>query len=242
MTDMDGVFQRIEQKYLLTRGQTALLQEDLAEHMAQDRYGLQTIASVYYDTPDFALIRQSLDKPLYKEKLRLRSYGRARQDSEVYVEIKKKFRGVVCKRRVTMPLKEAEAFLHRGITNCPQSQIQREIDRFRQAHGVLPQAYIAYDRSAWFDPLNSALRVTFDTNIRCRDRALSLNSPLEGEDLLPEGLVLMEVKTATALPLWLARALSDRGIFPAGFSKYGQYYIRHLADRGTAERSRIHVA
>ena len=242
MNGDNDVFRRVEQKYLLDPCQREALEEEMAQHIKPDSYGLQTIASVYYDSPDFALIRQSLDKPVYKEKLRLRSYGRAEPDSGVYVEIKKKYKGVVSKRRVQMRLREAELFLRTGLIRCPVSQVHREIDYFRQIHRVEPRAYIAYERAAWAGAKEGGLRVTFDIAIRGRDMDLSLDGPLEGALILPEGLVLMEVKTLGAMPLWLASTLSELAVYPASFSKYGSWDQQRLAREGLKQGGFIHVA
>ncbi len=241
MTKTNIVFQRTEKKYLLNPEQRRALEQALHGHMVQDDYGLQTIASIYYDTPDCLLIRRSLEKPLYKEKLRIRAYARPGQDSEVFVELKKKFRDVVCKRRAVMILKDAETFLQTGAAAHPLSQIQREIGWFRAFYGVVPRAFIAYEREAFFDPDGSGLRLTLDTNIRCRDRDLSFSAPFDGSSLLPEGQTLMEVKAAGAMPLWLAGMLSGLNIYPASFSKYGRYY-QEVLSRETSGGRQSHVA
>ncbi len=242
MNDNKDVFRRIEQKYLLSARQREALEEEMAKRLTPDSYGLQTIANVYYDSPDCEIIRQSLDKPVYKEKLRLRSYGRAEADSEVFVEIKKKFKGVVSKRRVRMHLREAEYFLRTGLIRCPVSQVHREIDYFRRLHRVEPKAYIAYERLAWAEEENSGLRVTFDTGIRGRDQLLSLNGPQDGALILPEDQVLMEVKALGAMPLWMASLLSGLAIYPASFSKYGSYYLQRLAQAQMKQGGHAHVA
>lgn len=242
MTKPISVFQRTEKKYLLDPSQRRALERALREHMEPDQYGLQTVANVYYDTPDCRLIRESLEKPVYKEKLRLRSYGRAERDGDVFVELKKKFRGVVYKRRESMRLKDAEIFLRTGVALHPLSQVQKEIDWFRAFHGAVPRAFVAYEREAYFDPLGSGLRLTFDTEIRCRDSDLSLGAPLEGERILPDGRILMEVKARGGMPLWLAGALSSLAVGPVSFSKYGQYYQDVLSRNVTGKGGISHVA
>ncbi len=237
-----SVFQRTEKKYLLSPDQCRAMEQALRGYMAQDDYGLQTIANIYYDTPDCLLIRKSLEKPIYKEKLRIRSYGRAEKDSKVFVELKKKFKGVVYKRREVMCLKDAEIFLRTGVALHPLSQIQREIDYFRIYHAVIPRAFIAYEREAYFDPLGSGLRLTFDKNIRCRDRDLSLSTPLEGQAILPADKTLMEVKVRGAMPLWLTYTLSDLHVYPASFSKFGRYYQEVLSRETTGGGRQVHVA
>lgn len=222
----ENTFMRYEKKYLLTPGQMAGLTERMAGRMAPDRYGMQTIANVYYDAPDFALIRSSLQGPVYKEKLRLRSYGRAAYNGEIFAEIKKKWKGVVYKRRAPMKLYDAERLLQTGIALMPLNQVQQEIRYMAGFWQAEPKAYIAYDREAYVDAAGGGLRLTFDRSIRCRTEALTLSGPTEGEQLLDEGITLMEIKIPGAFPLWLSRALSEMEIFPTSFSKYGQYYLR----------------
>jgi len=156
--DYQNIFQRVEEKYLVNREQFAALNAALGAHMEADPRGQHTISNVYYDTDDFALVRHSLEKPLYKEKLRLRCYGKADAQTVVFPEIKKKFDGVVYKRRVAMPLKDAERFLATGLMKAPQQQIHREIADFRRRCEIFPKAFIAYDRVALFDPADEALR------------------------------------------------------------------------------------
>ena len=242
MTGLQSIFQRTEKKYLLSPEQRRALEQILWVRMEPDEYGLQTIANIYYDTPDCMLIRESLEKPLYKEKLRIRSYGRAEKDSKVFVELKKKFKGVVYKRREVMCLKDAEIFLDTGIALHPLSQIQKEIDWFRTFHDVVPRAFVAYEREAYFDPSGSGLRLTFDTSIRCRDKDLRLSAPLEGRMILPDDRTLMEVKARGALPLWLAAAFSGLSIYPVSFSKYGHYYQDVLSEEKTGSRRQVYVA
>jgi len=229
--DYQNIFQRVEEKYLVNREQFAALNAALGAHMEADPRGQHTISNVYYDTDDFALVRHSLEKPLYKEKLRLRCYGKADAQTVVFPEIKKKFDGVVYKRRVAMPLKDAERFLATGLMKAPQQQIHREIADFRRRCEIFPKAFIAYDRVALFDPADEALRITFDRNIRFRLDRLTLIGPPDGELLLPGGEALMEVKIARAMPLWLSRALSELEIFPASFSKYGRGYAMFVLNR-----------
>ena len=107
------VFKRYEIKYLMTHSQRDAVLEAMEPYMSMDAYGHSSIRNIYYDTPDFRLIRESLDKPVYKEKLRVRSYGPASAGDEVFVELKKKVQGVVYKRRIAMPGIQDEACLSR---------------------------------------------------------------------------------------------------------------------------------
>lgn len=220
-----SVFKRREIKFMLTASQRTALEDAMRGHMQIDEYGESTICSLYYDTPDDLLIRRSLEKPVYKEKLRLRSYGPARPGGPIYVELKKKYDGIVYKRRISMPEDQASAWLA-GRIPCPDDrQISREIDWVRQFYGSLaPSLYLAYDRAAYFCPDDQDLRITMDRNIRWRTDALSLTIPPYGEQLLRPGCSLLEIKAADAMPLWLAQTLSENGIRQISFSKYGTAY------------------
>ena len=83
-----NTFQRMEIKYLLTSQQTEAVLQKISGFMIEDEYSRQTICSLYCDSPDDILARISLDKPVYKEKLRLRAYGTLTDSSPVFLEIK----------------------------------------------------------------------------------------------------------------------------------------------------------
>ena len=217
------IFKRVEEKWLLPKEEYRRLLPELRKHMEEDVYGKYTISNIYYDTADFRLIRESLEKPVYKEKLRMRSYGVPGWCDPVFVEIKKKFDGVVYKRRVTMQMQNADRYL-KGLKRGDGSQISREIDYFMQLYRPQPKAFIAYDREAYAAADGGELRITFDTALRARSNDLDLRSGDHGILLLKEDLYLMEIKIPGAAPLWLARLLSENGIFPTSFSKYGAYY------------------
>lgn len=242
MNQSGSVFERIERKYLLCSEQRRALETVLTKNLLADERGLQTIANIYYDTPDYALIRHSLDKPVYKEKLRIRSYGRTSETDMVYVELKKKLKGIVYKRRTQMPLNAAERFLQTSGMSGDMNQIEREIDQFCTIQSLQPAAFVAYERVAWMDPAGSGLRVTMDDNIRCRCSNLRLNQPFEGVQLLREGQILMEVKIPGAMPYWLAATLSDLKIYPVSFSKYGTYYKNYLFPQQSGQGGESHVA
>lgn len=217
------VFKRYEFKYLITRKQRDEICKAMAPYMTADPFRHSSIRNIYYDTPNFRLIRQSLEKPVYKEKLRLRGYGRARGDDMVFVELKKKYEAVVYKRRVEMPQQQAiEAMLGRGA--MPDSQIGKEITaalNFYQE--LMPRVFLSYERDA-FHALDSDLRLTFDESLRWRTEELTLDSEPWGNPLLDDDLVLMELKIVDSTPLWMARLLSRLEIPKTSFSKYGAAY------------------
>ena len=214
-------FARIEKKYMVTDKQYRAMCTALAGYVEPDEFGAYTICNIYYDTPDYALIRASLDKPVYKEKLRLRSYGVPDDSSRVFVELKKKFDGVVYKRRVTMPLAQARNYLSRTIQPAGNEQIRQEIDWFLQFHQPQPAVFLAYDRVAYTCPAQPDLRLTFDSKLRWREQALDLAAGDYGEFLTPPGTRILEIKVSGAMPLWLSAILDQLEIYPASFSKYG---------------------
>lgn len=225
-------FKRYEKKYMLTPYQLARIMEGIKDRMRADEFGRYTLCNIYYDTDDFRLIRASLEKPVYKEKLRMRSYGVPGSQDEVFVELKKKFDSVVYKRRTAMKAADAVSYIHDGIVPEREDQICREIDWFMGAYRPKPKVFIAYDRTAFAGKEDSELRLTFDTNLRWRDRDLDLRAGDYGEALLASGQILMEVKIPGTAPAWLARLLSETGVFPVSFSKYGTCYRQNILGRG----------
>ena len=229
---MDGcqdVFARYEKKYLISTEQQERLLKVLQEKFRPDIYGIHTVCNIYFDTEDYRLIRTSLDKPVYKEKLRLRSYGTPGINDLVFLELKKKYKGIVYKRRVPLPFSEARQFLHSGGLPEKPDQILHEIDWFVHHYSPVPKAYIAYDREAWLEKDDPELRVTFDRDIRGRESMLDLSRGSWGMPLLPPGTVLMEWKLPGVMPLGLSGLLSRNDILPVSFSKYGSFYQNHLA-------------
>ena len=222
-------FQRYEKKYLMTAGQYSALWAELSPRLRPDEYFSSTVCSLYYDTEDYSLIRHSIQKPVYKEKLRLRSYGVPGENSPVFVELKKKFKGIVYKRRVELEKAQAVKWLAGGPAP-DDSQISREIDWVLNRYALSPKILICCDREAWVDKENPNLRFTFDKSIRYREDELNLSAGSHGRNLLEDGSVLMEIKMPGSSPLWLAELLSGTRVFPAGFSKYGKCYEQKLME------------
>lgn len=220
-----SVFKRYELKYLLSASQKELLVQAMEPYMALDQYGLCTIRNIYYDTDSYRLVRRSLEKPAYKEKLRVRSYQRCGPDSDVFVELKKKYESVVYKRRVALPEQAAIDWLA-GRISCPApGQIPREIDYFRQFYGGLrPVMFLGYQREAYCCTDDSGFRVTFDQALQFREDGLSLEDGVYGRSLLEDGQFLMELKVSGGIPLWMVHFLTEQGIHQTSFSKYGRAY------------------
>ncbi len=230
------IFNRYEHKYKMDTQTLQRVLEVIDAHMELDSHcmghSLYTIANIYYDTSDNRLIRESLSKPAYKEKLRLRSYGVPDMDSEVFLEIKKKYRGLVNKRRTVLRLGEAYDFIASGekpqIKDYMNPQVVNELEYFLNNYNLNPKVYIAYDRLAYFEKGNDDLRISFDTNIRTRRYDLALEMGDYGDRLLDKDIWLMEIKTSLAKPLWLCEMLSEFEIRDSSFSKYGTEYKNML--------------
>ena len=218
-----SIFKRHELKYLVSAEQREFIESEFDEH------GESTICNIYYDTPDFRLIRRSLEKPVYKEKLRLRSYGTASKDEKVFLELKKKYKGIVYKRRISLNCDDAQEILENGERLPKNSQIAKEINYFLDFYGdIFPAVYLCYDRTAYFGADDSDLRITFDRNIRWRTEDIDLKVEPYGEQILDRGYSLMEIKAAGSMPLWLAELLAQGGIKQTSFSKYGMAYMTML--------------
>ena len=219
-----AVFKRKEMKYLLTARQYQGLMEELKDRIVPDDFPVSAISNLYYDTPDFRLIRTSLQKPRYKEKLRLRCYRVPNADTQAFLEIKKKAMGIVYKRRESLPYRRAVNYLA-GRGPGGDSQIFRELDWMLKSYQTLaPAMFLSYDRLSFKGREDPSVRLTFDRNILWRTTALDLSAGTWGEQLLSPGERLMEIKITGAMPLWLAEALSRCGVYPTSFSKYGKAY------------------
>ncbi|MGN0483414.1 MAG: polyphosphate polymerase domain-containing protein [Lachnospiraceae bacterium] len=218
------IFKRYEIKYKITKKQFARIKEAMKEHMIPDEHGKSTICSLYFDTPDHLLVRRSIQSPPYKEKLRLRSYGVATDDSQVFIEIKKKYDSIVYKRRVGMTYNEAYDYLYND-KQIMDTQITREIDYLRSLYtGIAPSILLTYDREAYYDKDDHEFRMTFDDHILYRTEHLELDKGIYGTPVLDDNYVLMEVKVAEAMPLWLVKVLSKNNIYKTSFSKFGTAY------------------
>ena len=241
------IFNRYENKYRLDSGMFTAVKNEIAARMETDNFNptgeAYTVFNIYYDTPNNDLIRTSISKPIYKEKLRLRSYGTPNKNSMVYVEIKKNVRGIVNKRRSRLTLNEAYQFLSSGV--IPErkpymnEQVLNEIAYILRLKPLSPALFIYYERLAYFG--ERGLRVSFDTNIQTRRYDLLLENSAYGEPLLGVNEWLMEIKTHNNLPLWLSGLLAGNQAYPASFSKYGEEYKQTLAGITATENNSFFI-
>lgn len=251
MTAYSDVFERKEMKYRITAAQLAELLPVLQEHLVPADFADATVRSLYYDTPGDDLIARSIEGPLYKEKLRLRVYGDGYDPAmPAFVEIKKKFKGIVYKRRVMLSLAAAEAFLdgmpyEEALAAYPladkklaaqvrenaakNKQIANEIAFFMQRYAPLqPSILTACSRCSLVDPDGGDLRITIDTQLCAKHRPTNIGDVDGAGALIGEGDAIMEIKSTFALPLWLTSALSSVGAYKQSFSKCGAAYAQAM--------------
>ncbi len=224
---MADIFRRVEKKYILDKKQYNMIRNIMADHMIPDEYGKSTICNIYFDTNSYDLIGHSITKPFFKEKIRLRSYGTPNQDSNVFLEIKRKVDGIVCKRRIEMKLNEFNNYMNdKKSINNENVQIKNELDYYFDRFNLKKTMYISYNREAFYDKSDRDFRITFDNNIIARDYNLNLEKGNYGDNILEQDKYIMEIKTLGSIPLWFVKLISECEISPCGFSKYGEAYTQ----------------
>jgi len=219
----ENIFKRVEEKYLITNKQKQLLFEKINSYLKKDDFYQSTICNIYFDNINNDLIINSLEKPIFKEKIRLRSYKVPNLDDEVFLEVKEKYKGVVGKRRIKMTLKEFYDYYENNKYD-KNNQIMKEIDYYFNYYDLKPSIYIAYDRKSYKGKDDKNLRITVDSNLRSRHDDLKLELGDAGKKYFEEDYCIMEIKTLGAMPLWLVRSLSELKIYPVSFSKIGKIY------------------
>lgn len=230
------IFRRVEKKYILTKEQYKNLKQILNEYMVEDEHGKSTICNIYFDSKFYELISHSITKPFFKEKIRLRSYNKPKNDSEVFLEIKRKCEGVVSKRRIQMPFAEFENYMeNKNSLESSNPQIKTELDYYFNKYNLRPTMYISYEREAFYQKDNMDFRITFDSNILAREYDLKLDTESYGSNILDKESYVMELKTLGSIPLWLVKELNKLQIMPCGFSKYGEAYTQLILKANTYE-------
>ncbi|WP_296118121.1 polyphosphate polymerase domain-containing protein [uncultured Eubacterium sp.] len=235
------IFKRYEYKYMLTLEQQSELKEVMKQYMIADAFGRSTICNLYFDTPQYLLIRRSIENHVYKEKIRLRTYGQATPETNAFIESKKKYKKVVYKRRISASYEDAMQYLCQRADVIPHSQICSELDYALSLYQeIQPAMYLSYEREAFYGKDDHELRITFDQHILWRTEDLNLSSPVYGRELLQPGQVLTEIKIGHAMPLWLNHFLTEHHIYRTSFSKYGTAYKTLLMEAGQNRRISMH--
>lgn len=227
----ENIFQRVEKKYLLTEEQKKLLLSKIQMHLIEDQYFESKICNIYFDNDNNDLIINSLEKPIYKDKLRLRSYKVPSLEDDVFLELKEKYKSVVGKRRVKMKLKEFYQFIEEGIYDS-KNQMMKEFAYYFSYYDLKPKIFIAYDRLSYRSKEDKNLRITIDQKLRSRRNDLSLEKGDHGKLYFEQNYYIMEIKTLGSMPKWLVDVLSSLKIYPTSFSKYGSIYKKELIEGG----------
>ncbi len=232
-------FERIEKKFRINSRQYRELLPVLEENMKYDEHGKSIICNIYYDTPDYALIRKSIERPKFKEKLRIRSYGLPDEDAEVFVEIKRKYNGIGYKRRICVPFGKAKKLLEGEEIFSSQRQIEKEILEFVRRYNPKPMVYLTYFRTAMFGKDNEDFRVTVDTDLKYRTQSPEYPDKSGMNPILDEDEIILEIKSTSGIPDWLLEKLNELNIYQAPFSKVGACYSLHIAPKKINEREKI---
>lgn len=223
-------FRRLEKKYLLSKEEYDVIMKKLKPYLMEDKYYKSTICNIYFDTKDFTLIQNSIEKPVYKEKIRLRSYFVPTYEDTVFLEIKKKYKGMVGKRRIHLTLQQFYDYFDNHVLPDCNRQISSELDYCFQYYQLEPKVFIAYDRLSYYSKENHNFRITFDTNIRSRSKDLRLELGDYGDYYFEKENYVMEIKTLDSFPIWFIKILEECHIYPTSFSKYGNIYLRKIKE------------
>lgn len=223
---MAEFFKRVEKKYIITNEQYEYIKNRFKDMMIQDVHGKSKICNIYFDTDNYELISHSIQKPIYKDKIRLRSYNTPKKEDLVYLEVKRKYEGVVSKRRLQIKLKDVYKYFEKGYLQTGDMQIKSELDYYFKHFKLKPTMFLSYDREAFYSKEDENFRITFDSNIIARNYDLNLEEGNYGVSLLEKEKYIMEIKTLGAIPLYFVEILSDCNIYPCGFSKYGEAYTQ----------------
>lgn len=225
---MIETFKRMEKKYLLDSNQYKELFNKMKSHLKEDQYFKSNISNLYFDTDDYHLINKSIDKSIYKEKVRLRSYYPPKDEDKVFLEIKKKYNSISNKRRIAISLKEFNDYFYKDIKPNCNPQILKELDYAIKRNNLKPKVLLAYDRLSYYDKDNKSFRITFDKNLRYRTDNLDLACGSKGDNYFDDDKCIMELKTLDSFPIWLTKLLSELKIYPISFSKYGNIYKDYI--------------
>ncbi|MBQ7104596.1 MAG: polyphosphate polymerase domain-containing protein [Bacilli bacterium] len=220
------VFKRVEQKYVLSEEQFLKLQDILDKRFTPDKFFFSKIYNLYFDNDNFDNIITSIEKPEYKSKIRLRSYGEASNDDYIYLEMKKKYKGTVYKRRINLTLKDFKNYQENKSFPRQNKQIMQEIDYQIKYQKLKPKIFVAYDRLSYYSKEDDHFRITFDYNLRSRFKNLELKDSKKDELYFDTITYIMEVKCLFSLPIWFVSELNKLKIYPKSFSKVGNIYIK----------------
>lgn len=243
MKEYQNVFKRIEKKYILDIQKYNKLMNELEGKLDDNEFPNSTILNLYFDTDNYDLAIRSIQKPVFKEKIRLRSYNVPNEDSVLFLELKRKYKETIGKRRIGISKKQYEQYLKTGrMEDIDNKQIYDEIDYSIKMYNVSPKILIAYDRKAYYLKENHNIRITFDFNLRSRTEDLDLSLGDAGKKFFKKNLCILEIKSCDAMPIWLVKVLNNLCIYPTSFSKYGEIYKKMILNNKQIENKKEKIA
>ena len=222
----NDIFRRVEEKYFLSKEQAYNLLKEINTYIEKDKYYKSNILNIYFDNNNDEILIRSGDKPIYKDKIRLRSYSIPTLKDDVFLEIKSKYNGVTGKRRIRMKLSDFYNYINNN--EIKNTQIMNEIDYLFKYYDLKPSYFVGYDRLSYKGKDNEGLRITLDSNLRSRTSNLNLEQGDYGDLFFDDDRLIMEIKTLNSIPLWLTSALSKFKIYPISFSKVGEIYKKEM--------------
>lgn len=224
-------FNRFELKYVLSLNAAEGFRRELLAFLQPDAHGdaggSYAVASLYYDSPDYRCYWEKLEGLRFRRKLRIRHYetpAALTPDTPVFVEIKQRINRVTQKRRVLLPYGDARRLCDaRELAEYPprDQRVVDEIYAMLWEYDLRPTSVVSYARRAYIGTeYDVGLRVTFDTNLRCRAQDLQLHDQQVGRLMTSPDQVVMEVKVNERIPYWLTELIARHNFRLTRISKY----------------------
>jgi len=221
------VFDRWELKYVVTVKQMYQLMHALKNYVVLDENGddgLYKIKSIYYDSHDFKFYHEKMNGNKYRQKVRLRGYNNVAYNDDVYFEIKQRYNTTVQKRRAELKLSDAYELMKHPLDAEQYADKKRivldEIRYLSSMHALEAKAIVSYDRKAYMGKYEDGLRITFDTNLKCRKENLNLEEYHKEKYFVHPSLAVLEIKTNEKVPIWLVSLIQRFEIEAHRVSKY----------------------
>jgi SPX domain protein involved in polyphosphate accumulation len=223
-------FNRYELKYLVKIDQVERIISDLMSMTQPDQHGGAEgyrVVSLYYDSPARDFFWAKIEGIKCRRKLRLRIYPGEDIEAVTHgmVEIKQRINRTVQKRRLKLPIAEAELLcagtMERDDLDPDDRQVASEVQYMVQAMHLAPKCITAYRRRAFVGGLYDAgLRITFDIDVGCRVHGLKVSQNAYNHLFLSPDWSIMEVKVNDSVPDWVVSLLARHNCQLRRVSKY----------------------
>lgn len=218
--------------YKLSYAQYSQLRKRSYPHLVEEYEGIHELSSLYFDTPDFELMREVQEEGAYQELFRMRTDALLMKESLVAMEIVKQFNGRKSLRSVLIPYVNAQSFLRNYRKHVlkvgVEAQISREIEYLVSGRNLVPKVVISSDRISVVSTKKGRLEMDFDFNIRWRTADLDLKKGNVGEFVDPTLNVLMTVKSEGNHPQWFRELVEELNLCESSFSSLMVTYKEQL--------------